>query len=106
MTKFIGIRHEDKYAMERRAPMTPRHVEKLVKQKKLDIIVQSSPKRIFSDEEYLQAGAKISKDLKKCSIIFGVKEMPVDFFEQGKTYVFFAHVIKGQPHNMPMLKRM
>ncbi|MFH1297861.1 MAG: hypothetical protein ABIJ04_11435, partial [Bacteroidota bacterium] len=46
------------------------------------------------------------KDLKKCSIIFGVKEMPVDFFEQGKTYVFFAHVIKGQPHNMPMLKRM
>jgi len=106
MSKYIGIRHEDKYAMERRAPLTPRHVDKLVKQKKLDIIVQSSPKRIFTDEEYIRAGAKVSRDLKKCSVIFGVKEMPVDFFEPGKTYVFFAHVIKGQPYNMAMLRRM
>jgi alpha-aminoadipic semialdehyde synthase len=35
-----------------------------------------------------------------------VKEIPLDFFEQGKTYVFFSHVIKGQPYNMPMLKKM
>ncbi len=106
MTKFIGIRHEDKYEMERRAPLTPRHIEKLVKQKKLDIIVQSSPKRVFSDEEYIQAGAKVAKDLRKCSVIFGVKEIPLDFFEPHKTYVFFSHVIKGQSYNMPMLKRM
>jgi alpha-aminoadipic semialdehyde synthase len=106
MSNYIGIRHEDKYALERRAPLTPRHVQRLVKQKKLDIVVQGSPKRIFSDEEYTQAGAKISKDLKKCSVIFGVKEIPLDQFEPGKTYVFFAHVIKGQPYNMPMLKRM
>jgi alpha-aminoadipic semialdehyde synthase len=32
--------------------------------------------------------------------------MPVSFFEPGKTYVFFSHVIKGQSYNMPMLKRM
>ena len=106
MSNFIGIRHEDKYVMERRAPLTPKHVERLVKQKKLDIIVQSSEKRIFTDEEYTRAGAKVSKDLKKCSVIFGVKEMPVSFFEPDKTYVFFAHVIKGQKQNMPMLKRM
>lgn len=106
MSNFIGIRHEDKYKLERRAPLTPRHVERLVKQKKLDIIVQTSDKRIFTDEEYIRAGAKISKDLKKCSVIFGVKEMPVSFFEPEKTYVFFAHVIKGQAHNMEMLKRL
>jgi saccharopine dehydrogenase (NAD+, L-lysine forming) len=106
MSNFIGIRHEDKYAMERRAPLTPKHVERLVKQKKLDFIVQSSEKRVFKDEEYIKAGAKVAKDLKKCSVIFGVKEMPVSFFEPDKTYVFFAHVIKGQKHNMPMLKRM
>jgi saccharopine dehydrogenase (NAD+, L-lysine-forming) len=106
MSNFIGIRHEDKYKLERRAPLTPRHVERLVKQKKLDIIVQTSDKRIFTDEEYIRAGAKISKDLKKCSVIFGVKEMPVSFFEPEKTYVFFAHVIKGQAHNMDMLKRL
>lgn len=106
MTKFIGIRHEDKYIAERRAPLTPRHVEKLVKQKKLDIVVQSSPRRVFTDEEYRAAGATVSRDLKKCSVIFGVKEIPLDVFEPGKTYVFFSHVIKGQPYNMPMLKRM
>ncbi|MBN1199682.1 MAG: hypothetical protein JXA23_10050 [Bacteroidales bacterium] len=106
MSNFIGIRHEDKYEMERRAPLTPRHIERLVKQKKLDIVIQTSPKRIFSDEEYARAGARISKDLKRCSVIFGVKEIPLDSFEPRKTYVFFSHVIKGQPYNMPMLKRM
>jgi len=106
MSNFIGIRHEDKYELETRAPLTPKHVERLVKQKKLDIVVQTSQKRIFKDEEYIKSGAKISKDLKKCSVIFGVKEIPIPFFEPDKTYIFFAHVIKGQSHNMPMLRRM
>ena len=106
MSNFIGIRHEDKYLLEKRAPLTPKHVERLVKQKKLDIIVQTSGKRIFRDDEYRIAGAEIAEDLKKCSVIFGVKEMPESFFEEGKTYVFFSHVIKGQSYNMPMLKKM
>jgi saccharopine dehydrogenase (NAD+, L-lysine forming) len=106
MSNFIGIRHEDKYVMERRAPLTPRHVERLINNKKLDIIVQSSAKRIFSDEEFRQAGAIIANDLHQCNVIFGVKEMPESFFEESKTYVFFSHVIKGQKYNMPMLRRM
>jgi alanine dehydrogenase len=106
MSNFIGIRHEDKYEMERRAPLTPRHVERLVKQKKLDIIVQHSEKRVFTEDEYVKAGAKMAKDLKKCGVIFGVKEMPLNFFEEDKTYIFFSHVIKGQSQNMPMLRKM
>jgi len=106
MSNFIGIRHEDKYVMERRAPLTPKHVERLIKNKKLDFVIQSSEKRVFTDEEYIKAGAKITKDLKKCSVIFGVKEMPVTFFEENKTYIFFSHVIKGQSYNMPMLRKM
>jgi alpha-aminoadipic semialdehyde synthase len=106
MSNFIGIRHEDRYAMERRAPLTPRQVERLIRHKKLDIIVQYSDKRVFTEDEYVRAGAKMAKDLKKCSVIFGVKEMPMDFFEENKTYIFFSHVIKGQPYNMPMLRRM
>lgn len=106
MSKFVGIRHEDKYKMERRSPLTPKHVEYLINHKNIDFVVQSSPKRVFSDEEYRKAGAVISSDLDSCSVIFGVKEMPVEFFEQDKTYVFFSHVIKGQPYNMPMLRKM
>jgi alpha-aminoadipic semialdehyde synthase len=106
MGNFIGIRHEDKYVMERRAPLTPRHVERLIKNKKLDFVVQSSPKRVFTDEEYLKAGAVVSDNLNDCDVIFGVKEMPATFFENDKTYIFFSHVIKGQVYNMPMLRVM
>jgi alpha-aminoadipic semialdehyde synthase len=48
----------------------------------------------------------VSEDLSGASITFAVKEIPIEAFERNKTYVFFAHVIKGQPYNMPMLKRM
>ncbi|MEI7492185.1 MAG: bifunctional lysine ketoglutarate reductase /saccharopine dehydrogenase family protein [Bacteroidota bacterium] len=106
MSNYIGIRHEDKYEHERRAPLTPKHVARLVKQKKLDIVVESSSKRIFTDTEYINAGAAICDNLNDCSVIFGVKEIPEHYFEPEKTYVFFSHVIKGQKHNMPMLKRM
>lgn len=106
MSNFIGLRHEDKYVMERRAPLTPKHVERLIKTKKLDFVVQTSEKRVFTDEEYIKAGAIIARDLKQCSVIFGVKEMPESFFEEDKTYIFFSHVIKGQAYNMPMLRKM
>lgn len=106
MSISIGIRHEDKYKLERRAPLVPRDVAHLVKHQHLDIVIQHSDKRVFKEEEYIKAGAKISKDLKKCDVIFGVKEMPISFFEPEKTYVFFSHTIKGQSYNMPMLKRM
>lgn len=102
----IGIRHEDKYTAERRSPLVPKHVEKLVKGENLRIVVQHSPKRVFTDEEYINAGAVISDNLADCPVIMGVKEIPLDAFEPEKTYIFFAHVIKGQPYNMPMLKRM
>jgi alpha-aminoadipic semialdehyde synthase len=106
MSKFIGIRHEDKYLMESRAPLTPRHIERLIKNKKLDIVVQSSSKRAFSDQEYTDAGAKIVETLEDCSVILGVKEIPIPMLEPAKTYVFFSHVAKGQPYNMPMLRHM
>ncbi len=102
----IGIRHEDKYEMERRTPITPKHANKLINEYGLDIAVQSSPKRVFSDQEYIKAGARVEKNLDGCDLIFGVKEIPEAAFEEGKTYVFFSHVIKGQPYNMPMLRKM
>lgn len=106
MKHIIGIRHEDKYLMERRVALIPQHVRKLIKEEGLDFIVEESPKRIFTHQEFEAAGASIVKDLSPADVVFGVKEMPVSFFEEGKTYIFFSHVIKGQPYNMPMLKAM
>ena len=105
MKKTIAIRHEDKYKMERRAALTPQHVKQLVEQG-IEVLVESSEKRVFVDEEYANAGAKVTKDISSSSLIFGVKEMPIDYFEANKTYVFFSHTIKGQEYNMPLLKNM
>ncbi|MFB0533354.1 MAG: bifunctional lysine ketoglutarate reductase /saccharopine dehydrogenase family protein [Anaerolineae bacterium] len=107
MKACIGIRREDKSRWERRVPVTPEDVRKLKKEEHgIEVWVQPSPLRAFSEEEFTQAGAIVQEDLSPCPIIFAVKEIPPDLFEAGKTYVFFAHVIKGQPYNMPMLKKM
>lgn len=105
MNKTLAIRHEDKYLMERRSAITPEHAKSLI-DKGLEIWVESSDKRIFKDDEYAKAGAKVVKDITESSVVFGVKEMPLDIFEDHKTYVFFSHTIKGQEYNMPLLKKM
>lgn len=106
MQARIGIRHEDKYLMERRCPLVPQNIQWLIDKQGIEIHVQSSDKRSFSNQEFRDAGAQIVTDLADCDVIFGVKEMPLEFFERNKTYIFFSHVIKGQKYNMPMLKRM
>jgi len=56
--------------------------------------------------EYTRAGATLSTSLDDANIILGVKEIPVDLLKPKKPYLFFSHVIKGQPYNMPMLRRL
>ncbi|MCE1168431.1 MAG: hypothetical protein LWX70_10065 [Sphingobacteriia bacterium] len=106
MSISIGIRHEDKYAMERRSPLSPVHVRRLINNQHLDVFVQRSDKRVWSNEEYHNAGAVLTDNLDKTNVIFGVKEIPIKHFEHSKTYVFFSHVVKGQSYNMPMLKAL
>jgi alpha-aminoadipic semialdehyde synthase len=102
----LGIRREDKNKWERRTPLVPKDVKELIDGQRIGICLQPSPLRIFPDEKFAQAGAKIQEDLSDCPIILAVKEIPAHFFQPSKTYVFFSHTIKGQKQNMPMLKRM
>jgi saccharopine dehydrogenase (NAD+, L-lysine-forming) len=104
MEKLIGIRREDKNLWERRAPLAPAHIGPLIREHDIQVLVQPSRIRAFRDKEYQHAGALLADDLSPCDVVFGVKEMPVEQFLPGKTYVFFAHVIKGQKYNMPMLR--
>jgi len=106
MKTRIGIRREDKNPWERRVPLIPSHVRELLQNHPLELWMQPSSIRIFPDEDYVLEGAKIEEDLSSCSLVFAVKEIPVAFFQPGITYIFFTHTIKGQSHNMPMLKRM
>jgi alanine dehydrogenase len=106
MATRIGIRREDKSEWERRVPLTPEDASRLQRNHGIEVVVQRSPTRAFTEEEFAQAGIEIQDDLSSCPVIFGIKEIPEQQFEPGKVYVFFAHVIKGQPYNMPMLRRL
>ncbi len=106
LKNIIGIRLEDKNKWESRAPIIPNHVKELIDTESLEFIIQSSPIRAYLDEEYQNAGAQISTELKSANVIFAIKEIPENLLEREKVYLFFSHTIKGQKHNMPMLKRI
>lgn len=99
----IGIRKETQYPSEKRAALTPLLVKEIVEQN-IEVVVEPADQRVFTSEEYINAGAKISEDLTDCNIIFGVKEVPIKDLIENKPYVFFSHTLKGQSYNMPLLQ--
>jgi hypothetical protein len=100
--RAIGLLAEAYSKWERRAPLTPSHVERLVKSG-VDVLVQPSTKRVFTDGEYAAKGARITPDLSPANTIMGVKQPLNGSLLPDKTYLFFSHVIKGQPQNMALL---
>ncbi|KAJ3014640.1 UNVERIFIED_CONTAM: hypothetical protein HDU68_000188 [Siphonaria sp. JEL0065] len=100
----LGIRREDKNHWERRVPLLPEHVERLVDDLGAKVIIQPSMKRVVPDDKYLEVGAIVQEDLSQADVIIGVKEVPIKDLIPEKTYLFFSHTYKGQKYNMPMLK--
>ncbi|MFW9931094.1 MAG: hypothetical protein ACFFDR_00345 [Candidatus Thorarchaeota archaeon] len=102
----IGLRKEEK-AFETRVAITPDHAVVLNQEHGIKFIVEPSNQRAFSPDEYKPSKAEVfplkGSDAK---VVLGIKEMPIDFFEPSKVYVFFSHTVKGQKYNMPMLKRI
>ena len=104
--RYVGIRREDKDQWEARVPLLPEDVARIMASEQVRFVVQPSGLRAFTDEQYAATGAQISDDLSACDIILAVKEIPPELLLPRKTYVFFSHTIKGQPHNMDMLRRL
>lgn len=102
----LAVRREDKGPSERRAPLTPDHVAALLRRQPLPVSVESSSRRVFADSEYLHAGAKVVPGVGRPPVILGVKEPDPTRLVPGATYLVFAHVTKGQPSNMPLLKKL
>jgi len=106
MGPTVGIRREDKNQWERRVPLTPADLADLQRDNNLKFLVQTSPIRVYQDEDYRSAGIEVVEDLGAADLVFAVKEIPVDLLRAGTAYVYFSHVIKGQSYNMPMLRRL
>lgn len=86
--------------------MTPDLVRHLVHDQGMTVLAQPSVRRVFHDKEFVRAGASMAVDLSEATVIFGVKEIPPELLQPKTAYVFFSHVIKGQPQNMETLKRL
>ena len=99
----IGIIREGKTPPDSRVPLSPTQCAALLQQG-VDIKVQSSSVRCFSDEDYIKSGVPVVSEVHDCDILLGVKEVPLDMLIPDKTYFFFSHTIKAQPYNQKLLK--
>jgi alanine dehydrogenase len=104
MTK-IGIIREGKTPPDERVPLTPAQCKTVMETyDEVEIVVEASPIRAFKDEDYLKAGVNVVKDVSDCSILLGVKEVPLEMLIPNKTYFFFSHTYKKQPYNRELLR--
>lgn len=106
MINCIGIRKETKDSTQRRVPLSPEQVARLVRDHGLRVLVQPMENRVFADAEYVAAGAELTDDLAASNVVFGVKEIQPALLTDGLAYVFFSHTIKAQSYNMAMLRHI
>ena len=103
----FGIIKERKNPPDRRVVFSP---DALVRLKQLypdvTVKVESSDVRFYSDDAYRNLGIEVADDISDCTIFFGVKEVPIDYLIAKKSYFFFSHTIKKQPHNRQLLRAL
>ena len=101
----IGLIKEGKIPPDTRVALSPvQCVQIMHKHPEVKIVVEPSPNRCFSDEEYTARGIELQTDLSDCDILLGVKEVPIPSLIPGKTYFFFSHTKKAQPYNKPLMQ--
>ena len=101
----IGIIREGKVPSDRRVPLLPYQcVEIMQKYPHVEFYVQPSDVRCIANKEYLAASIPLREDLTHCTILLGIKEVPIHELIADKTYLFFSHTIKMQPHNQKLLQ--
>ncbi|WP_281335841.1 NAD(P)-dependent oxidoreductase [Flavobacterium eburneipallidum] len=101
----FGIIKERKTPTDKRVLFSPNALVQLKKlQPDCEVKIESSAVRIFSDDEYKFKGIEVTNDISDCDFLFGIKEIPVQDLIPNKSYFFFSHTIKKQPHNRKLLQ--
>ena len=102
--KFAIIK-ERKNPPDRRVVFSPSKLAEAQKQFPEAIFkVESSNIRVFTDEQYRNAGFEVVNDVSDCDVMLGVKEVPINALIPNKKYFFFSHTIKKQPYNRKLLQ--
>ena len=101
----VGIIREGKVPQDKRVPFTPVQCRSIVENySEIELCVQSSDIRCYTDEEYRAEGIEVCDNIEHCDILFGVKEVPIDQLIEGKTYFYFSHTHKLQPYNQKLIR--
>jgi len=104
----IWLRCETK-KHERRTPLTPEDARSLV-ERNHHLHVESSPDRIFKDEEYRKAGCAIEPayswpNAPLGAYILGLKELPEGTSPIKHSHIYFAHAYKNKNGANAILRR-
>ena len=99
----IAIIQERKNPPDSRVALAPDQALLLKNKYNLDIKIESSPDRCFTNKQYQDQGFKIVADVTDADILFGIKEVPISELIPNKKYFFFSHTIKKQPYNRQLL---
>lgn len=103
----IGLIREKKKQPDQRVALTPKQCAFIQSTySHIKILVEPSPTRCYTDDEYLSQGLELTDDLSNCDILLGIKEVPADALMPGKTYFFFSHTKKKQPHNQNLMRAL
>jgi alanine dehydrogenase len=104
---IIALLKEGKIPADNRVALSPDQCRWILEHyPNVKIVVQSSLHRCFSDVEYERVGIEVKDDISGSDILIGIKEVPVAEILPDKTYLFFSHTKKKQPHNQLLLKRI
>jgi alanine dehydrogenase len=100
----FGIIKERKNPPDKRVVFSPEKLSEFKnKYAEVALFVESSAIRVFSDNQYKEAGFETTEEMSSCDVLFGVKEVPVEALIPNKKYFFFSHTIKKQPYNRDLL---
>lgn len=103
----IGIIKENKIPVDRRVPLTPSQCKTVLQNfSDVQIKVESSEIRCYSDSDYKKEGIEVVENVNDCDILLGVKEVPAELLIENKTYFFFSHTIKEQEYNRDLLREI
>ena len=101
----FGIIRERKNPPDRRVVLSPKACQEIMaKYGTAEIIVEPSPIRTYTSNEYRAMGITVASRMEECDVLLGVKEVPIDALIPNKKYFFFSHTYKKQAYNRDLLQ--
>lgn len=103
----VGVLRETKNPPDRRVVVSPEEAKSMTEKfPNIDLFIQTSENRCFTNKEYADLGLNLVDDVSDCDILMGVKEVAKSKLIANKKYLFFSHTAKEQDYNRPLLQKI